>query len=34
MQERIDRTPGRATPDWLLRFWLARQRRLTCDAKK
>ena len=34
MQERVDRTPERPAPNWLLRFWLVRQRRLTCNAKK
>lgn len=28
MQERVDRTPGRSAPAWLLNFWLTRQRRL------
>lgn len=29
MQERVDRTPERPAPTWLLRFWIARQRMLT-----
>ncbi len=31
MQQRIDQTPGKPAPVWLSRFWLSRQRRLTCD---
>jgi hypothetical protein len=34
MQERVERTPGRPSPAWLLRFWIVRQGRQTWDAKK
>lgn len=34
MQERVDHTPHKPAPAWMRRFWLARQRSLTCDVTK